>query len=99
MAKLTAGPAVATYGRPACTVRGPRRIVPVIQMSCCDGKVFRGGSAAAAAAAAAEPAARMADASTACERCFMVMLPSDVLVLIPGVSGESARVRRCAAAQ
>jgi hypothetical protein len=70
--------------------------VPVIQMSCCDGKVFKGGSAAAAAAGLA---ARMADASSAFERCFMMLLPSDVLVLIPGVPGESTQVRRCAAAQ
>jgi hypothetical protein len=63
-------------------------------MSCCDGKVFKGGSAAAAGLAA-----RMANASSACERCFMMLLPSDVLVLIPVVPGESTQVRRCAAAQ
>ena len=43
-------------------------------VSCCDGNVFRAGSAATAMAA--EPAAKTADASRACERFFMILLPS-----------------------
>jgi hypothetical protein len=45
-----------------------------------DGNLFRGGSAATAVAA--ELAARTADASSAFERFFMMLLPSDLMVFI-----------------
>lgn len=62
--------------------------------------MFSGGSTAQRlSAAAVEPAARMADARRACERFFMMLRPSDVMVLIPGVRDAPVQDRHCGAAQ
>jgi len=61
-----------------------RRTVPVIQISCCDGSVCKGGSAAIKVAI--EPAARTADACTACARFFMMPLQSSLILLTQGLA-------------
>ncbi len=53
----------------------PRWIVPVIQMSCCDGKVFRGGSAAAAAAADPFSSAAVPSELLQIRRCGVAQQP------------------------
>lgn len=85
-----------SYSRPARIVRCPAGSCR-IQISRCDGNVFRGGSAATAVAA--EPAARTTDASSTCERFFMMLLPSGLTVLIQGVAGVLLRNCRCGSTQ